>query len=99
MNTASPCLNFEIKYYIIGKIIAQAAFSLAFSALLAGRLESGNVIEYFNMRDMFNELGTQVRHLHGRNGTKKKTTNSFFLSWSKTIGYFRYLVPFSLGPK
>ena len=49
----------EIKYHIIGKIISFSCYVIGWFMpyYFAGRLESGNVCEYFVMMHYFNELG------------------------------------------
>ena len=49
---------YEIKYFTIGKTISYSCHVLGFfiPIYFAGRLESGNVNEYFRMKDLFNEL-------------------------------------------
>jgi hypothetical protein len=50
---------YELKYYIIGKTISNLCYILGrfLPFYFAGRLESGNVCEYFKMKDYFNSLG------------------------------------------
>ncbi len=49
---------YEIKYFFIGKIISLSCHVLGFfiPIYFAGRLESGNVNEYFVMKNYFNQL-------------------------------------------
>ena len=49
----------ELKYTIIGKFISWSCHVIGYflPIYFAGRLESGNVNEYFIMKDWFNELG------------------------------------------
>ena len=94
---------YEIKYYIIGKIIGLSCFFIGFflANYFAGRLESGNVIEYFNMRDMFNELGiTKYDACMEEMAQKEKDHELFFLELVKD----HWLLPlfstiFRWGPK
>ena len=49
----------EVKYHIIGKIISFSCYVIGWFMpyYFAGRLESGNVCEYFVMMHYFNDLG------------------------------------------
>ena len=49
----------EVKYHIIGRIISLSCYVIGWFMpyYFAGRLESGNVCEYFVMMRYFNELG------------------------------------------
>lgn len=49
----------EIKFHIIGRIISAACYVIGWFMpyYFAGRLESGNVCEYFVMMHYFNDLG------------------------------------------
>lgn len=49
----------EIKYHIIGKMLSMGCYVIGWFMpyFFAGRLESGNVCEYFVMMRYFNELG------------------------------------------
>lgn len=50
---------YEIKYHIIGRIISASCYVIGWFMpyYFAGRLESGNVCEYFIMMRYFNEIG------------------------------------------
>lgn len=50
---------YEIRFHILGKIISWSCFVIGWFMpfYFAGRLESGNVCEYFRMKGWFNELG------------------------------------------
>lgn len=54
---------FEIKYHVIGRVISASCYVIGWFMpyYFAGRLESGNVCEYFIMMRYFNELGI-TRH-------------------------------------
>ncbi len=54
-----PSTYYEIKFHIIGKIISCSCYVIGWFMpyYFAGRLESGNVCEYFIMMRYFNELG------------------------------------------
>ena len=55
----SPSRYFEIKYHILGRIISASFYVIGWFMpyYFAGRLESGNVCEYFIMMRYFNEIG------------------------------------------
>ena len=50
---------FEFKYHILGRLISASCYVIGWFMpyYFAGRLESGNVCEYFIMMRYFNELG------------------------------------------
>jgi hypothetical protein len=50
---------YEIKFYCIGKLISASCHVIGWFMpfFFAGKLESGNVCEYFRMKRFFNELG------------------------------------------
>lgn len=50
---------YEFRCHLVGRAIAASCFLLGrfMPNYFAGRLESGNVCEYFRMRQQFNELG------------------------------------------
>jgi rubrerythrin len=50
---------YEVRFHIIGKIISGSCYVIGWFMpfYFAGRLESGNVCEYFRMKQMFNALG------------------------------------------
>ena len=54
-----PSRYYEIKYHIIGRIISASCYVIGWFMpyYFAGRLESGNVCEYFIMMRYFNEIG------------------------------------------
>lgn len=74
---------YEIKYYLIGKIICYSCYVIGWfmPMYFAGRLESGNVSEYFNMKELFNQLNI-TRHdaILIEMGMKEKEHEVFFLS-------------------
>ncbi len=55
----SPSRYNEIKYHILGRIISASCYVIGWFMpyYFAGRLESGNVCEYFLMMRYFNEIG------------------------------------------
>lgn len=54
---------FEFKYHVLGRLISVSCYAIGWFMpyYFAGRLESGNVCEYFIMMRYFNELGI-ARH-------------------------------------
>jgi len=74
--------KYELKYYVIGKIIAASCFIIGrfMPIYFAGRLESGNVCEYFRMKQYFNSLGiTKHDRLLYEMGMKEKEHEIYFL--------------------
>jgi rubrerythrin len=54
-----PSRSNEIKYHIIGRLLSASCYVIGWFMpyFFAGRLESGNVCEYFVMMRYFNDLG------------------------------------------
>jgi rubrerythrin len=54
-----PSRFYELRFHVIGKIISASCHVIGWFMpfYFAGRLESGNVCEYFRMKQMFNALG------------------------------------------
>lgn len=73
---------YEIQFYIIGKIISISCHIIGWFMpyYFAGRLESGNVCEYFRMMHYFHELGI-VKHneVLYEMGIKEKEHEIYFL--------------------
>lgn len=72
----------EVKYHIVGKIIALSCYVIGWFMpyYFAGRLESGNVCEYFLMMHYFNELGiTEHDDVLYEMGIKEKEHEIYFL--------------------
>jgi hypothetical protein len=77
----SPSRYYEIKYYIIGKMISCSCYVIGWFMpyYFAGRLESGNVCEYFIMRRYFNEVGiTEHDEALYEMGIKEKEHEVYF---------------------
>lgn len=73
---------YEIRFYIIGKIISFACYIIGWFMpfYFAGRLESGNVCEYFRMMQYFHELGiTKHNDILYEMGMKEKEHEIYFL--------------------
>ena len=76
----------EIKYYVIGKIIWYSCYLIGrfMPYFFAGKLESGNVCEYFVMMKYFHSIGI---HDHDQilyeMGIKEKEHEVFFINMIK----------------
>jgi len=73
---------YEIKFYVIGKVISGSCFVIGWFMpfYFAGRLESGNVCEYFRMKQFFNSLGiTKYDVVLYEMGIKEKEHEIYFL--------------------
>lgn len=94
---------YEFKFHVIGKFIAFSCHVIGWFMpyYFAGRLESGNVCEYFRMIHYFHEIGinTHDQVLYDM-GVKEKEHEDFFLDVvkdSKFLPFFEKL--FSWGKK
>ncbi|HWA35405.1 MAG TPA: ferritin-like domain-containing protein [Cyclobacteriaceae bacterium] len=92
---------YEIRFHIIGKIISGACYVIGWFMpfYFAGRLESGNVCEYFRMMQYFHELGIREHDpiLYAM-GIKEKEHEIYFLEKikdSKLLPFFEKI--FSWG--
>lgn len=77
----TPSRYFEIKYHVIGRIISASCYVIGWFMpyYFAGRLESGNVCEYFVMMRYFNELGiTEHDEVLYEMGIKEKEHEVYF---------------------
>jgi hypothetical protein len=73
---------YEIKYHVIGKIISGSCYVIGWFMpyYFAGKLESGNVCEYFTMKQYFNSLGiTDHDRILYEMGIKEKEHEIYFL--------------------
>jgi len=88
---------YEFKFHVIGKIISGSCFVIGWFMpfYFAGRLESGNVCEYFRMKQYFNSLGiTEHDVILYEMGMKEKEHEVYFLSKikdSKLLPFFEKL--------
>jgi hypothetical protein len=74
---------YEQKYHIIGKVISASCYLIGWFMpyFFAGKLESGNVCEYFRMMQYFNYLGiTEHDQILYDMGMKEKEHEVYFLS-------------------
>lgn len=84
---------YEARFHIIGKAISYSCYIIGWFMpfYFAGRLESGNVCEYFRMMQYFHELDI-IKHNHilYEMGIKEKEHEVYFLSKIKN----KKLLPF-----
>ena len=74
---------YEFKFHVIGKIISGSCFVIGWFMpfYFAGRLESGNVCEYFKMKQYFNSIGIREHDkILYELGMKEKEHEVYFLS-------------------
>jgi len=73
---------YELRFHIIGKVISMSCYVIGWFMpfYFAGRLESGNVCEYFRMMQYFHELGI-LKHnqILYEMGIKEKEHEVYFL--------------------
>lgn len=77
---------YELRFHVIGKIISFSCFIIGrfMPFYFAGRLESGNVCEYFRMKQYFNSLGiTEHDKVLYDMGIKEKEHEVYFLEQVK----------------
>lgn len=92
---------YEFRFHLIGKLISASCYVIGWFMpyYFAGRLESGNVCEYFRMKHYFNSLGiTEHDQLLYDMGIKEKEHEVYFLSQiknNKLLPFFEKL--FSWG--
>ncbi len=88
---------YEFRFHVIGKIISGSCFVIGWFMpfYFAGRLESGNVCEYFRMKQYFNSLGiTKHDVMLYEMGIKEKEHEVYFLEQikdSKLLPFFEKL--------
>ncbi len=94
---------YEFRFHVIGKIISGSCYVIGWFMpfYFAGRLESGNVCEYFRMMHMFHSLGIKEHDkVLYEMGIKEKEHEVYFLEQIKTnkmLPFFERL--FSWGNK
>ena len=84
---------YEIKYFIIGKIISWSCFIIGrfMPYFFAGKLESGNVCEYFVMIKKFRDLGIYEHdQILYDMGVKEKEHEEFFLEIASKDSWMPY---------
>ena len=95
--------SFEIRYYLIGKLIAGGCYVIGWFMpyFFAGKLESGNVCEYFVMMHHFHALGIREHDaILYEMGMKEKEHEVYFLAQikhSRLLPYFEKI--FAWGNK
>lgn len=93
---------FEFRFYVIGKLISFSCYVIGWFMpfYFAGRLESGNVCEYFRLKIFFNQLGiTKHDQILYDMGIKEKEHEVYFyeqIKNSKLLPYFEKF--FNWGP-
>lgn len=78
---------YEVRFYIIEKIISYSCYVIGWFMpfYFAGKLESGNVCEYFRMIHYFHELGiTEFDQVLYEMGIKEKEHEVYFLEKIKS---------------
>lgn len=86
--------RYEKKYAVIGKTISASCFVIGWFMpfFFAGKLESGNVCEYFRMKQYFNSMGIhQWDAILYEMGIKEKEHEIYFLTKikeSRVLPYF-----------
>jgi hypothetical protein len=73
---------YEFRFHIVGKLISASCYIIGWFMpfYFAGSLESGNVCEYFRMKQYFNELGIKDHDLVlYEMGIKEKEHEVYFL--------------------
>lgn len=93
----------EVKYYVIGRIIGFSCYLIGrfMPYFFAGKLESGNVCEYFVMIRRFHALGINKHdQLLYEMGVKEKEHEDYFLNLVKDARWFPFFERFfSWGTK
>jgi len=77
---------YEMRFHIIGRIISASCYVIGWFMpyFFAGRLESGNVCEYFRMKQYFNSLGIKDHDvILYEMGIKEKEHEVYFLDKAK----------------
>ncbi len=77
---------YEFRFHVIGKIISGSCYVIGWFMpfYFAGRLESGNVCEYFRMKHFFNSLGIKEHDkILYEMGIKEKEHEVYFLEQIK----------------
>lgn len=73
---------YEFRFYVVGKLISGSCYVIGWFMpfFFAGKLESGNVCEYFRMMQYFHELGIlEHNHILYEMGIKEKEHEVYFL--------------------
>jgi rubrerythrin len=92
---------YELRFHIIGKMISWSCYVIGrfMPFYFAGRLESGNVCEYFRMKQYFNAMGiTEHDAILYEMGIKEKEHEVYFAEMvksSKLLPFFEKLFSWS----
>lgn len=92
---------YELRFHIIGKVISWSCYVIGrfMPFYFAGRLESGNVCEYFRMKQFFNAMGiTEHDTILYEMGIKEKEHEVYFaekVSNNKLLPFFEKLFSWS----
>lgn len=92
---------YEFRFHVVGKIISYSCYLIGWFMpyYFAGRLESGNVCEYFRMKAFFNEIGiTKHDQTLYDMGIKEKEHEVYFYNQikdSKMLPFFEKLFKWS----
>ena len=84
---------YEVKYHVIGRIIGYSCYVIGrfMPYFFAGKLESGNVCEYFAMMKHFHSLGiTEHDDILYEMGIKEKEHEEHFLNTIKDATWLPY---------
>jgi hypothetical protein len=88
---------YELKFYIIGKCISMACYVIGWFMpfYFAGDLESGNVCEYFRMKQYFNSLGINKHdEILYEMGIKEKEHEVYFYEQIKNHAWLPFFEKF-----
>ena len=94
---------FDVRFAVIGKLISVSCHVIGWFMpfFFAGKLESGNVCEYFRMKQYFNSLGIhQWDEILYEMGMKEKEHEVYFLNKireSKVLPYFERVFNWGRG--
>ncbi len=94
---------YEMRFYVIGRIIAASCYVIGrfMPFFFAGKLESGNVCEYFVMMRHFRSLGIREHdEMLYEMGMKEKEHEVYFLEQIKTsrlLPLFQWLFAWGVG--
>jgi hypothetical protein len=81
-----PSQYFEIRFYLVGKLISASCYVIGWFMpfYFAGRLESGNVCEYFRMIHYFHSIGIKTHDkILYEMGLKEKEHEIYFYNQIK----------------
>jgi hypothetical protein len=97
----SPSWYYEFRFHIIGRVISASCHVIGWFMpfYFAGRLESGNVCEYFRMKQLFNSIGIHDHDtLLYEMGIKEKEHEVYFaeqIRFHKLLPFFEKLFHWS----